>query len=77
MNTADTISSQFEWEMCVVCGKSAAFGGGTFRIERGGKIVNLCGPDCMAAFARDPMPYLAQLAKITDERALRMEKVLP
>ncbi len=73
MNPDYTVGSEFETEACIVCRKSAEFGGGTVRIQRGGAPVNLCGPDCMAVFARDPDSYLARLAKTQRESALRAE----
>ncbi len=58
-------------EACVVCGKCGDFGGGNVRIVHRGTKVHLCGLYCMAAFAKDPDPYLARLAKVTRERALQ------
>ncbi|MEK7684124.1 MAG: hypothetical protein AAB466_01735 [Verrucomicrobiota bacterium] len=71
MTTEDSSSFPSEWETCAVCEKSVEFGGGTYRINHRGTTVNLCGPYRMAAFANDPTPYIARLAKRMRDRARR------
>jgi ribosomal protein L24E len=75
MNPEDAVSNQSEWETCVVCGENVEPGRGAMRINHRGSTVNLCGPQCLRTFAKEPDPYLARLAKTMRERALREEKV--
>lgn len=61
------------WEICVVCGHGVEPGHHGARINHLGNTVNLCGPNCLRAFASDPAPYLGRLARALRERAWRME----
>lgn len=70
MNGEERINQQPDWETCVVCGNAVEPGRGAARINHRGNTVNLCGPACQQAFAREPDPYLAQLAKRMRERAM-------
>ena len=68
---ADDASNQSEWATCVVCGNSVEPERGAARINHRGNTVNVCGPQCLGAFAKEPDPYLARLAKLMRERALQ------
>lgn len=61
------------WEICVVCGHAVEPGRHGSRINHLGNTVNLCGPNCLRAFASDPAPYLGRLARAMRERAWKME----
>ena len=63
MNSENKTYHQSDWERCVICGNSVEPGHGAVRINHGGNTVNLCNPACLRAFAQEPDPYLARLAK--------------
>ena len=71
MSIEDTIGYQDPVEACVVCGKNVEHGGGFARINHQGTMVNLCCPQCMEMFEKDPQPYMSRLAKVLHHRALR------
>jgi hypothetical protein len=62
-----------DWELCVVCGHGVEPGRRASRINHLGNTVNLCGPQCLRAFASDPAPYLGRLARVMRERAWKTE----
>lgn len=64
---------QSGWGTCVVCGNSIEPERDACRINHRGTTVNLCGPQCVRTFAKEPAPYLAQLAKTMKERAKTKE----
>jgi ribosomal protein L24E len=75
MNTQETNNHLLEretwvWETCAVCGGSVEPGRGAARINHRGSTINLCGPCCLAAFAEEPDPYLARLAKFMRQHGL-------
>ena len=71
MSVEDTIGYQDPVESCVVCGKNVEHGGGFARVNHHGTMVNLCCPQCMGTFEKDPAPYTSRLAKILSYRALQ------
>ena len=73
MNTEDTVGNQSESETCVVCGNSVEPGHSAACINHRGNTVNVCGPQCLRTFAKEPDAYLARLAKIMRDRATKSE----
>jgi len=63
MSIEDTIGYRQNTPACAVCGKNVQGGGGFARVNRAGKLVELCCPLCMETFEKDPMPYLRRLEK--------------
>ena len=70
MNSENKTHHQSDWERCVICGNSVEPGHGAMRINHHGNTVNLCNPACLRAFAQEPDPYLARLAKRMREHQL-------
>ena len=71
MSIEDTIGSQDDTPACVVCGKNVQGDRGFARINRKGTRLNLCCPNCLESFQSDPSPYLARLAKVEFQHALK------
>ena len=63
MNSENKTHHQSVWERCAICGNSVEPGRGAVRINHHGNTVNICSPDCLQTFAREPDPYLARLAR--------------
>ncbi len=73
MNIEETFNNQSEWATCVVCGSSVEPGRGATRINHRGNTISLCSPQCLRTFAEEPDAYLARLAKIMRDRAMKTE----
>jgi YHS domain-containing protein len=73
MNADEANGQQLEWGSCVVCGGSIEPEGSAAQINHRGNTINLCGPQCLRAFAEQPDAYLARLAKIMRDRATKTE----
>ena len=67
MNAKRTMSNQFAWATCVICGEAVEPGRGARRINHRGSTVNVCSPSCLQTFVAEPDPYLARLATVTRE----------
>ena len=74
MSLEDTIGSQDATPACVVCGKNVQGDRGFAKINHGGIMVNLCCPQCMETFEKDPGPHMARLAKVEGYRDLKNVK---
>ena len=60
-----------EGEMCVVCGKGLKAGEALAAVYEGESRRPICCPLCLAAYQKDPKPYLERLANRTLWRELR------
>ena len=63
MSMEDTIGYRQNIPACAVCGKNVQGGGGFARVNRGGRMVELCCPLCLETFEKEPAPYLGRLEK--------------
>ena len=71
MSIEDTIGYQPDVPTCVVCRKNVQGERGFARINHHGTMLNLCCPHCLESFQSDPSPYLARLAKVEFQHALK------
>lgn len=77
MRMEETIGYRRNVPACAVCGKNVQSGGGFARVNRGGRMVELCCPLCLETFEKDPDPYVRRLEKIDYFRYLSdLEKPL-
>jgi ribosomal protein L24E len=73
----ETIGYRRDVPACAVCGKNVERGGGFVRVNRAGRMIELCCPLCLETFEQDPAPYLRRLEKIDYFRYLSdLEKPL-
>lgn len=73
MKPEDFKTHQAEWETCAVCGNAVEPGRGASRFNHHGNTINVCGPECLRAFANEPDPYLGRLARTMRERVWNAE----
>jgi ribosomal protein L24E len=74
MSIEDTLGYRSDTEACAVCGKNVRAGGGFARVNRDGRMIELCCPLCLETFQRDPTPYLLVRDKIA--RAVLLRELL-
>lgn len=77
MSIEDTIGSQDDRQICVVCGKGLEPGEALATMHKSGSKLPICCPLCLEAYQIDPNPYLERLAKQTLIEELRKPQDTP
>jgi ribosomal protein L24E len=63
LSIEETIGYRHETRACAVCGKNVEGGGGFARVNKAGRLVELCCPLCLETFQTNPAPYLRVIEK--------------